>query len=188
MPIDQNLDELMVGYFAERPEEISEFLHMTFSTYAMDGNTAAFWSALSSVARAEGISNVVERVDEKSLTLDDVNAVLQAMGYRLAVEKAGETTVAESIQSSRFDELSNEIVNMMEEAGVTLADLLEDLPKIRKEIHQERLSMSTYQASDDTLADYLIKRSNEVDEFVTEISADYAEDGKTAVVEPRTEY
>ena len=38
----------------------------------------------------------------------------------------------------RTYELSNQIADMMDEKGVTLADLLEDLPKIREEILQER--------------------------------------------------
>ncbi len=36
--------------------------------------------------------------------------------------------------------LVNNISDIMEEAGVTLEDLLEDLPKIREEIHRERLN------------------------------------------------
>ncbi len=38
----------------------------------------------------------------------------------------------------RTYELSNQIADMMDKKGVTLADLLENLPKIREEIHQER--------------------------------------------------
>lgn len=38
----------------------------------------------------------------------------------------------------RTYELSNKIADMMDEKGLTLADLLEDLPKIREEILQER--------------------------------------------------
>ncbi len=38
----------------------------------------------------------------------------------------------------RVYELAKEISEIMEQEGVTLADLLEDLPKIREEILQER--------------------------------------------------
>jgi len=38
----------------------------------------------------------------------------------------------------RTYELADKIADIMEEEGVTLADLLENLPKIREEIYQER--------------------------------------------------
>ncbi len=38
----------------------------------------------------------------------------------------------------RTFELADKIADMMAEEGVSLADLLEDLPKIREEIYQER--------------------------------------------------
>ncbi len=37
-------------------------------------------------------------------------------------------------------QLANKIADMMEEEGITLADLLEDLPQIREEIYQEQSS------------------------------------------------
>jgi AbrB family looped-hinge helix DNA binding protein len=40
--------------------------------------------------------------------------------------------------SLRTFELADKISEMMEEEGVTLADLLKDLPQIRAEIYQER--------------------------------------------------
>ena len=39
---------------------------------------------------------------------------------------------------SRTYKLADEIAEIMKNEGVTLADLLEDLPKIREEIYQER--------------------------------------------------
>jgi len=38
----------------------------------------------------------------------------------------------------RGQELGDKFVALMEEEGVTLADLLEDLPKIREEIYREK--------------------------------------------------
>lgn len=38
----------------------------------------------------------------------------------------------------RTHKLALKITDMMDEAGVTLTELLEDLPKIREEIYQER--------------------------------------------------
>ncbi len=41
-------------------------------------------------------------------------------------------------QPPRIFELADEIADMMAKEGVSLADLLEDLPNIREEIYQER--------------------------------------------------
>ncbi|MBS1249268.1 MAG: hypothetical protein MAG431_00844 [Chloroflexi bacterium] len=43
----------------------------------------------------------------------------------------------------RTYKLSDKIADMMEEEGVTLTDLLEDLPKIREEIYQEQYGQET---------------------------------------------
>ena len=40
--------------------------------------------------------NAGENIDAQPLSLDEANRVLRAMGYRLTVEKIGETAVAKS--------------------------------------------------------------------------------------------
>lgn len=45
-------------------------------------------------------------------------------------------------QTPRTYELADKIAGMMESEGITLADLLADLPKIRAEIYQERQAAS----------------------------------------------
>jgi len=95
MPIDQTLDELMVDYFTERPEEIDEYMGLIFSEYEKDGNMPALLSSLRSLARVKGVSNIAKEVKmsrqgvQKALSangnprLGSFTAIVQAMGYRL---------------------------------------------------------------------------------------------------------
>lgn len=63
----------------------------------------------------------------------------------LAIEE-GDTLVAVPVgdtlmllpQRLRVPELADQLAGMMEEAGLSLADLLEDLPRIREELYRER--------------------------------------------------
>lgn len=92
----RTLDEIGVEYFAERPEEIDDFLAEIFADYAQDGDSAALLSALRIVARVKGITEMAAEIGmsrqglQKALSargnprLDNVNAIMQAMGYRLA--------------------------------------------------------------------------------------------------------
>ncbi len=95
MPIDQTLDELMVDYFTERPEEIDEYMDLIFSEYEKDGNMPPLLSSLRSLARVKGVSNIAKEVKmsrqgvQKALSangnprLGSFTAIVQAMGYRL---------------------------------------------------------------------------------------------------------
>lgn len=92
----RTLDEISVEYFAQRPEEIDDFLAEIFAAYAQDGDSAALLSALRIVARVKGITEMAEQVGmtrqglQKALSargnprLDNVNAIMRAMGYQLA--------------------------------------------------------------------------------------------------------
>ncbi|MCZ7669168.1 MAG: putative addiction module antidote protein [Chloroflexi bacterium] len=108
MPIYQTLDELTVDYFTTHPEEVDEFVTEIFAEYAQDGDSAALLSALRSIARAKGISNIAEEANmsrqdvQKALSakgnprFDSINAIIHAMGFQLMPQKMGETAVAES--------------------------------------------------------------------------------------------
>lgn len=58
-------------------------------------------------------------------------------GDTLTILQIGDAFLA-TPQRLRSFELADKMASMMEEAGLTLADLLEDLPKIREEIYNER--------------------------------------------------
>jgi probable addiction module antidote protein len=107
MPIHQTLDEFTVEYFTRHPEEIDEFVNEIFSEYAKDGDSAALLSALRSIARVKGVSNIAKEVKmsrqgvQKALSakgnprFDSINAIIWAMGYQLMPQKMGVTAVAE---------------------------------------------------------------------------------------------
>ena len=139
-------DDTVVNYFKEHPEEIDDFVTEIFDDYVKDGETAVLLSSLRIVARVKGISNIAEQANmsrqgvQKALSansnprLESFMAIVRAMGYQFVPQKIGNPTRPSMIGSS-----SHQIANMMDEAGVTLTDLLEDLPKIREEIYRERL-------------------------------------------------
>jgi HTH-type transcriptional regulator / antitoxin HigA len=95
MPDYRTLDDISVEYFSERSEEIDEFLTEIFAEYAQDGDSAALLSALRVIARVKGISNMAEEIgmtrqglqkalsDKGNPRLDNINAIMRAMGYQL---------------------------------------------------------------------------------------------------------
>ncbi len=72
MPIDQTLNELMVEYFTERPEEIDEFVSEAYVNYVEDGETAVLQSILRSVAPAKGVTSI--SISEAALISETVLA------------------------------------------------------------------------------------------------------------------
>ena len=93
------LADVTVEYFTENPEEIDAFLNETFADYAQDGDSAALLTALRIIARVKGISTMAAEVGmtrqglQKALSakgnprLDNINAIMRAMGYRLVPVK-----------------------------------------------------------------------------------------------------
>ena len=101
----RSLDDVTIEYFTEHPEEIEDFLTETFADYAEDGDSAALLSALRIVARVKGISAMAEEVGmtrqglQKALSakgnprLDNINAIMRAMGYQLMPRRLENTAV-----------------------------------------------------------------------------------------------
>ena len=91
----RTLDQISVEYFTEHPEEIDEFINEIFAEYAKDGDSAALLSALRVIARVKGLSNMADDIGmtrqglQKALSakgnprLDNINAIMRAMGYQL---------------------------------------------------------------------------------------------------------
>ena len=100
----RSLDDVTVEYFITHPEEIDAFLGETFADYAQDGDSAALLSALRIIARVKGISAMAEEVGmtrqglQKALSargnprLDNINAIMRAMGYQLMPYRLENTT------------------------------------------------------------------------------------------------
>lgn len=91
----RTLNELTAEYFTQHPDEIETFLSEIFAAYAEDGDSAALLSALRVIARVKGVSAMAGQIGisrqglQKALSakgnprLDNINAIMQAMGYRL---------------------------------------------------------------------------------------------------------
>jgi len=97
----QNFDEYEEEYFRKRPEEIDDYLKIIFDEYAQDGDTGALLSSLRVLARVKGVSTLAEETGmtrkglQKALSpqgnprLENINAIMHAMGYRLTPKKLG---------------------------------------------------------------------------------------------------
>jgi probable addiction module antidote protein len=98
----RSLDEVEEGYLRDHPEEIDGYIAVLFDEYARDGDTAALLSSLRVLGRVKGVSRLAETSGltrkgiQKALSEDgnpkfeSVNAIIHAMGYRLAVQKLEE--------------------------------------------------------------------------------------------------
>lgn len=95
----QNFDEYEEDYFRKHPEEIDDYLEIIFDEYAKDSDNGALLSSLRILARVKGISMIAEETGmtrkglQKALSpqgnprLENINAIMHAMGYRLTPEK-----------------------------------------------------------------------------------------------------
>jgi probable addiction module antidote protein len=104
MPKGRTLQEYTEQYFASHPEEIDDFLKESFEEYAKDGDSAALLSQLRVIARVKGISSVAQASGlsrqglQKALSakgnprLDNINAIMAAMGYHLMPQKMDNRT------------------------------------------------------------------------------------------------
>ena len=91
--------EVTEEYYRKHPEEIDEFLKVTFEEYAKDHDTGALLSALRIISRAKGISAIADETGmtrqglQKALSvngnprLENINAIMNSLGYRLIPEK-----------------------------------------------------------------------------------------------------
>lgn len=100
----RTLDDVTIEYFTQHPEEIDAFLSEAFADYAEDGDSATLLSALRIIARVKGISTMAEEVGmtrqglQKALSakgnprLDNINAIMRAMGYQLMPHRVESAT------------------------------------------------------------------------------------------------
>jgi len=94
----RTFDEAKEEYFADRPEEVDSYLKGIFADYAEDPDNAVLLSQLRVIARVKGISEMADEIGmtrqglQKALSskgnprLENINAIMQAMGYRLTPE------------------------------------------------------------------------------------------------------
>ncbi len=82
-------------YFRNHPDEIAPYIDEIFEEYAADGNSAALLASLRVIAKVKGITNLAEATgmtrqgiqhalsSKGNPRFDNVNAIMQALGYRL---------------------------------------------------------------------------------------------------------
>jgi HTH-type transcriptional regulator/antitoxin HigA len=100
----RTLDHLEEEYFRKHPEEIGPYLTEIFEEFALDGDAAALLASLRVIARVKGISVIARKTGmtrqgvQKALSsrgtprLDNVNAIMQALGYRLTPQRVDITS------------------------------------------------------------------------------------------------
>ncbi len=92
----RTLDEVSEEYYREHPDEIDDYLSEIFDEYAKDGNMSALLSSMRMVCRVKGISEISRETgisrngiqkalsEEGNPRFENINAIMHAMGYRLA--------------------------------------------------------------------------------------------------------
>lgn len=95
----RNIDEVEIEYFRNHPREIDAYINEIFEEYAQLGDTSALLASLRVVAKVKGISELANKIGitrqglQKALSskgnprLENINAIMQAMGYQLMVKK-----------------------------------------------------------------------------------------------------
>jgi probable addiction module antidote protein len=95
----RTIDDVIEEYLRNHPEELDDYVSIIFEEYAQDRDTATLLSSLRIVSRIKGVSFIAETSGlsrkgvQKALSEDgnpkfeSVNAIMHAMGYRLAPQK-----------------------------------------------------------------------------------------------------
>jgi probable addiction module antidote protein len=95
----RTLDQIEESYLLKHPREVDAYLEAAFASYGEDGDSAALLASLRVLARVKGISALARKTRltrqgvQKALSargnprLDSINAIMHAMGYRLAPER-----------------------------------------------------------------------------------------------------
>ncbi|MEO6891588.1 MAG: addiction module antidote protein [Ktedonobacteraceae bacterium] len=95
----RTIDDITEEYLRSHPDEMDAFITELFEDYAHDGDMATLLSALRVICRIRGVSDVAEAAGmsrkgvQKALSagghpqFESVNAILRALGYRLAPQK-----------------------------------------------------------------------------------------------------
>jgi probable addiction module antidote protein len=102
----RTLSEVTEDYLRKHPDEVDDYITVLFDEYAESGDAAALLSSLRIVSRVKGISLTAEvsglsrKGLQKALSengnprFSSVNAIMNAMGYRLTPQKLTPSTSA----------------------------------------------------------------------------------------------
>lgn len=99
----RTLGEVTEDYLRKHPDELDDYITVLFDEYAESGDAAALLSSLRIVSRVKGVSQIAEDAGlsrkglQKALSengnpqFSSVNAIMNAMGYRLTPQKLAAT-------------------------------------------------------------------------------------------------
>lgn len=102
----RTIGEIEEEYLRNHPNEMDDYITVLFDEYAESGDAAALLSSLRIVSRVKGLSRIAEvsglsrKGLQKALSengnpqFSSVNAIMNAMGYRLMPQKLSTTTPA----------------------------------------------------------------------------------------------
>lgn len=95
----QTFGEYEEGYYRKHPDEIDGYLKTIFEEWSKDGDTGALLASLRTIGRVKGVSAMAEETgisrqgiqhalsEKGNPRLENINAIMHAMGYRLTPEK-----------------------------------------------------------------------------------------------------
>jgi probable addiction module antidote protein len=95
----RTLGEIEEGYLRDHPEEVDAYIDTLFEEFAETGDTKTLLSSLRIVGRVKGVTRIAEvsgitrKGIQKALSPEgnpafaSINAIMHAMGYRLAPMK-----------------------------------------------------------------------------------------------------
>jgi probable addiction module antidote protein len=101
----RTIGEVEEEYLRNHPDEVDDYITVLFDEYAESGDTAALLSSLRVVSRVKGVSRIAEdsglsrKGVQKALSengnpqFSSINAIMRAMGYRLAPQKLPTATL-----------------------------------------------------------------------------------------------
>ena len=99
----RTFNETMEEHYRNHPEEIDDFLKITFEEYAKDNDPGALLSALRIISRVKGVSvtadaaGITRKGLQKALSeqgnprFENINAIMQVLGYYLVPHKISHT-------------------------------------------------------------------------------------------------
>jgi len=95
----RTLDDIESDYFSKHPDEIDVYIDEIFDEYAQTADTAALLASLRTIVKVKGITDIASQIGitrqglQKALSskgnprLENINAIMQAIGYKLMPQK-----------------------------------------------------------------------------------------------------
>jgi DNA-binding phage protein len=87
----RTIGEVEEQYLLDHPDEVDDYVTIIFEEYAESNDMAALLSSLSIVSRVKGVSKTKAFSESSNPKFGSINAIMQAIGYRLTPQKISAT-------------------------------------------------------------------------------------------------